>query len=52
MDNNTSASTSDSGVQTPIKRRKLEEKNTKREIIDKMLEEVGKFGGPVSHIIV
>lgn len=41
----TSASTSliDSGVETPIKRRKLEEKNTTTAIIDTMIDEIGLF---------
>lgn len=49
MDQNASSSSSftDSGVQTLIKRRKIEEKNTAQTIIDTMQEDVSKFCGHV-----
>lgn len=45
MDSKTSSSSSfaDSGVPTPIKRRKIEERNKTQEIIENILNEVAKF---------
>lgn len=43
MDSSSNTMATDSGVETPVKRRKLEEKNTAQAIIDKMFEEIGDF---------
>lgn len=50
MDQNAPSSSSftDSGVQSLIKRRKIEEKNTTQAIIDTMLNAIAFFDGPVS----
>lgn len=50
-DTSTSISLSNSGIQSPTKRRKLEEKNTKQGIIDTMFYEVAIFGAPILRII-
>ncbi|XP_055322230.1 uncharacterized protein LOC129578120 isoform X2 [Sitodiplosis mosellana] len=44
------SSNTDSGLQTPTKRPRLEGKNTRQAIIDTMFGEVGKFGGQVSSL--
>lgn len=44
MDSSSNTNATDSGVETPIKRRRLEEKNTAQAIIDTMSDEIGNFG--------
>lgn len=47
----TSSSVIDSGLQTPAKRRKIEQENTEQAIMDTMFGEIGNFGAVVSRII-
>lgn len=45
MASSSNTMTTDSGVETLIKRRRLEEKNTAQAIIDTMIDEIANFGG-------
>lgn len=47
MDSSSNTMATDSGVETPIKRRRLEEKNTAQAIIDRMADKIGNFGGTI-----
>lgn len=47
MDSSSNTMATDSGVETPIKRRRLEEKNTAQAIIDTMADEIANFGRPI-----